>query len=208
MDQNRYSFPTRHTSNIRQGLVRHFFQKSMKLKIWNYIYQSTRNSRRNTKNTLDGGLGYVVCEIWAKNDNPQKRSKIEKRRQGIVRNFFQKSMKLKIWNYIHQSSRNSMRNAKNTVEGGLACVVCEIWAKNAKPQKRSNIDKTSFRSVRHFFQKSMKLKIWNYIYQSTRNSMRNTKNTVEGGLACVVCEIWAKNANPQKRSKIEKEDRG
>ena len=163
---------------------------------------------RNAKNTVEEGLAAVVCEIRAKNANLQKRSKIEKRRQGLVRHFFQKSMKLKMWNYIHQSTRNSMRNAKNTVEGGLACVVCEIWAKNANPQKRSKIEKRRQGIVRHFFQKSMKLKIWNYIYQSTRNSMRNTKNTVEGGLACVVCEIWAKNANPEKRSKIEKEDRG
>src|SRR6266851_4936338 len=91
-------------------------------------------------------------------------------------------MKLKILNYIHQSTRNSMRNTKNTAEWGLGCVVCEISAQNA--QKRP---------------KTMKLKIWNYIHQSTRNSMRNTKNTVEWGLGCVVCEISAKNA--QKRPK-------
>src|SRR5437870_20582 len=103
-------------------------------------------------------------------------------------------MKLKIWNYIHQSTRNSMRNAKNTVEEVLACVVCEIRSKNAIPQKRSKIEKRRQGIVRHFFQKSIKLKMWNYIHQSTRNSMRNTKNTVEGGLACVVCEISAKNS--------------
>src|SRR5437899_1934072 len=180
----------------------------MKLKIWNYMYQSTRNSTRNAKNTFEGGLACVVCEIWAKNANPQKRSKIEKRRQGIVRHFFQKSMKLKIWNYIYQSTRNSTRNTKNTLEGGLACVVCEIWAKNANPQKRSKIEKRRQGIVSHFLQKSMKLKIWNYIHQSTRNSTRNTKNTLEGGLACVVCEISAKNANHQKRSKIEKRRQG
>src|SRR5437899_185619 len=114
------------------------FQKTMKIKKMKYIlYQSTRNSMRNTKNTVEGGLACVVCEIWYKNFNRQKRSKNRKRRQGLVRHFFQKSMKLKIWNYIYQSTRNSMRNTKNTVEGGLACVVCEIWAKNANPQKRS-----------------------------------------------------------------------
>src|SRR5437899_1148836 len=166
------------------------------------------NSMRNKKNKVEGGLACVVCEISAKNANPQNRSKIEKRRQGIVSHFFQKSKKLKIWNYIHQSTRNSMRNTKNTVEGGLACVVCEISAKNAKPQNRSKIEKRRQGIVRHFFQKSMKLKIWNYIHQSTRNSMRNTKNTVEGGLACVVCEISAKNAKPQNRSKIEKRRQG
>src|SRR5437899_7111891 len=109
--------------------------------MWNYIHQSTRNSTRNTKNTVEGGLACVVCEIRSKNAIPQKRYKIEKRRQGIVRHFFQKSMKLKMWNYIHQSKGNSIRNTKNTVEEGLACVVCEIWAKNAKPQKRSKIEK-------------------------------------------------------------------
>src|SRR5437899_5967114 len=96
---------------------------------------------RKAKNTVDGGLVSTLCYTDLKNANSQKRYKIEKRRQGIVRHFFQKSMKLKMWNYIHQSTRNSMRNAKNTVEGGLACVVCEIWAKNAKPQKRSKIEK-------------------------------------------------------------------
>src|SRR5437899_8287970 len=101
-----------------------------------------------------------------------------------------------------------MKNMKKSDEGGLACVVCEIWAKNANPQKRSKNRKRRQGLVRHFFQKSMKLKIWNYIYQSTRNSMRNTKNTVEGGLACVVCEIWAKNVNPQKRSKNRKRRQG
>src|SRR5207245_5226834 len=129
----------------------------MKLKIWNYIYKSTRNSTRNTKNTVEGGLACVVCEIWAKN------GKNRKRRQGLVRHFFQKSMKLKIWNYIYQSTRNSMRNTKNTLEGGLACVVCEIWAKNANPQKRSKNRKRRQGLVRHFFKKSMKFKIWNYI---------------------------------------------
>src|SRR5437899_2879423 len=109
----------------------------MKHKIWNYIHQSTRNSTRNTKNTVEGGLACVVCEIWAKNANPQKRSKIEKRRQGLVRHFFQKSMKLKIWNYIHQSTQTSTTRRSTNLEGGLACVVCEIWAKNANPQKRS-----------------------------------------------------------------------
>src|SRR5712664_4049521 len=94
-------------------------------------------------------------------------------------------MKFKMWNYIHQSKRNSMRNAKNTVEGGLACVVCEIWAKTAN---NGTLKK---------FKKSIKLNMWNYIHQSTRNSMRNAKNTVEGGLACVVCEIWAKNRQQQ-----------
>src|SRR5437899_8652528 len=92
----------------RQGLVRHFFQKSMKLKIWNYIYKSTRNSTRNTKNTVEGGLACVVCEIWAKNGKNRKRRrglvrqsflKKRKRSQGLVRHIFQKSMKLKIWNY-------------------------------------------------------------------------------------------------------------
>src|SRR5438093_8448926 len=125
---------------------------------------------RNTKNTVEGGLACVVCEISAKNANPQKRSKIEKRRQGIVRHFFQKSMKLKMWNYIHQSTRNSMRNAKNTVEGGLACVVCEISAKNANPQKREKNRKRRQGIVRHFFQKSMKLKMWNYIHKSKQHT--------------------------------------
>src|SRR5437899_2716817 len=105
-------------------------------------------------------------------------------------------MKLKILNYIHQSTRNSMRNAKNTVEGGLACVVCEICAKKIEREKwKKKIEKED----RHFFQKSMKIKILNYINQSKRNSMRKAKNTVEGGLACVVCEISAKNPNHQKR---------
>src|SRR5437899_3270823 len=180
----------------------------MKLKIWNYINQSTRNSTRNTKNTLEGGLACVVCEIWAKNANPKKRSKIEKRRQGIVRHFFQKSMKLKIWNYIHQSTRNSMRNTKNTVDGGLSRFVCEIWAKNANPQKRSKIEKRRQGIVRHFFQKSMKLKIWNYIHQSTRNSMKNTKNTLHAFPTRRASDLWAKNANPKKRSKIEKRRQG
>src|SRR5437899_6794834 len=102
-------------------------------------------------------------------------------------------MKLKIWNYIYKSTRNSTRNTKNTVEGGLACVVCEIWAKNGKNRKRRQ------GLVRHCFQKSMKLKIWNYIYQSTRNSTRNKKNTIEGSLTYVVSEIWAKNVKNQKR---------
>src|SRR5438034_821619 len=123
--------------------------------MWNYIYQSTRNSMRNAKNTVEGGLACVVCEIRSKNAIPQKRSKIKKRRQGLVSHFFQKSMKLKMWNYIYQSTRNSMRNAKNTVEEGLACVVCEIRSKNAIPQKRSKIEKRSQGIVRHFFQKSM-----------------------------------------------------
>src|SRR5437899_4703732 len=102
----------------------------MKLKIWNYIHQSTRNSTRNTKNTVEGGLACVVCEISAKNANPQKRSKIEKRRQGIVRHFFQKSMKLKIWNYIQKSTRNSTTNTKNAVDVRLAYVNSEILNKN------------------------------------------------------------------------------
>src|SRR5437899_760344 len=146
----------------------------MKLKIWNYIYQSTRNSTRNTKNTVEGGLPCVVCEIWAKNGKNRKRrqglvrhffsknrkrrqglvrhffSKNRKRRQGLVRHCFQKSMKLKIWNYIYQWTRNSTRNTKNTVEGGLACVVCEIWAKNGKNRKRRQ------GLVRHFFSKNRK----------------------------------------------------
>src|SRR5437899_2678968 len=91
----------------------------MKLKMWNYIHQSTRNSMRNAKNTVEEGLAAVVCEIRAKNANLQKRSKIEKRRQGLVRHFFQKSMKIKMWNYIHQSMRNSI----NKVERGIFCVV-------------------------------------------------------------------------------------
>src|SRR5437899_1198584 len=162
----------------------------------------TRNSTRNTKNTVEGGLACVVCEIWAKN------GKNRKRRQGLVRHCFQKSMKLKIWNYIYQWTGNSTRNTKNTVQGGLACVVCEIWAKNGKNRKRrqglvrhffSKNRKRRQGLVRNCFQKSMKLKIWNYIYQWTRNSTRNTKNTVEGGLACVVCEIWAKNGKNRKR---------
>src|SRR5437899_627686 len=180
----------------------------MKLKIWNYINQSTRNSTRNTKNTLEGGLACVVCEIWTKNANPKKRSKIEKRRQGIVRHFFQKSMKLKIWNYIYQSTRNTMSTTKNTVQGGLASVVCEISAKNANPQKRSKIEKRRQGIVRHFLQKSMKLKILNYIYQSTRNSIRNTKNTVERGLACVVIETLALHDDLPIWSKIEKRRQG
>src|SRR5438034_9816279 len=96
MDQKRKPSKTVQNRKRRQGLVRHFFQKSMKLKIWNYIHQSTRNSMRNTKNTVEGDLACVVCEISAKNANPQNRSKIEKRRQGIVRHFFQKSMKIEI----------------------------------------------------------------------------------------------------------------
>src|SRR5438034_9539739 len=100
----------------------------MKLKIWNYIHQSTRNSMRNTKNTVEGGLACVVCEISAKNANPEKWYKIEKRRQGIVRHFFQKSMKLKIWNYIHQSTRDRKSDVKKKVEKALDCVVCEIYA--------------------------------------------------------------------------------
>src|SRR5438034_9347579 len=120
---------------------------------------------RNTKNTVEGGLACVVCEISAKNANPEKWSKIEKRRQGIVRHFFQKSMKLKIWNYIHQSTRNSMRNTKNTVEGGLACVVCEISAKNANPKRSEERRVGKQGRVRHFLQKSMKIKIRKYIHQ-------------------------------------------
>src|SRR5437899_12803205 len=107
---------------------------------------------RNAKNTVEGGLACVVCEISSKNRQKRDPSKIEKRRQGIVRHFFQKSMKLKMWNYIHQWTRNSTRNTKNTVEGGLACVVCEIRAKNANPQKRSKIEKRRQGIVRHFFQ--------------------------------------------------------
>src|SRR5437899_2053684 len=145
----------------RQGLVRHFFQKSMKIKMWNYIYQSTRNSTRNTKNTVEGCLYTKIFGKYSKN---------RKRRQGLVRHFFQKSMKIKMWNYMHQSTRNSTRNTKNTVEGGLACVVCEIWAKNGKNRKRRQ------GLLRHFFQKSIKIKIWNYIYKSTKNSKRNMKN--------------------------------
>src|SRR5712664_467026 len=111
-------------------------------------------------------------------------------------------MKFKMWNYIHQSTRNSMRNAKNTVEGGLGCVVCERSTKNARkrPKRYASRIKILARGCYFcFVQRSTKLKMWNYIHQSTRNSMRNAKNTVEGGLGCVVCEISAKNA--QKRPK-------
>src|SRR5437899_12723203 len=96
---------------------------------------------RKAKNTVDGGLVSTLCYTDLKNANSQKRSKIEKRRQGLVRHFFQKSMKLKMWNYIHQSTRISMRNTKNTVEWGLACVVCEIDRKNVKQGKRLKIEK-------------------------------------------------------------------
>src|SRR6266851_321651 len=80
-------------------------------------------------------------------------------------------MKLKTWNYIHQSTRNSMRHTKNTVELGsrLRCLR-DIGQKHPKTPK--NAQKRP---------KTMKLKIWNYIHQSTRNSMRNAKNTVELG---------------------------
>src|SRR5437899_7223995 len=109
----------------------------MKLKISLHIDLPILNSMRNTKNTVKGGLACVVCEIWAKNANPQKRSKNRKRRQGLVRHFFQKSMKIKIWNYMHQSTLNSMRNTKNTVKGGLACVVCEKIGRASYREKRS-----------------------------------------------------------------------
>src|SRR5438034_759352 len=111
----------------------------MKEKRVKKIYKWKRNSKKNTKNTKEGGQGCVVCEIWDKN------GKNRKKRQGLVRHFFQKSMKLKIWNYIYQSTRNSTRNTKNTVEGGLACVVCEIWVKNGKNRKRRQ------GLLRHFF---------------------------------------------------------
>src|SRR5437899_311342 len=110
----------------------------MKLKMWNYIYQSTRNSMRNAKNTVEGGSSLRRLRDIRQKRKHSKSEKNRKKRKGLVWHFFQKSMKLKMWNYIHQSTRNSMRNAKNTVEGGLACVVCEISAKNRQkrdPQK-------------------------------------------------------------------------
>src|SRR5216683_3608481 len=80
-------------------------------------------------------------------------------------------MKLKIWNDIHQSTRNSMRNAKNTVELGS-----RLRRLRNIGQKRPKTPKNSQKRP-----KTMKLKIWNYIHQSTRNSKRNAKNTVELG---------------------------
>src|SRR5712664_2255271 len=133
----------------------------MKLKTWNYIHQSTRNSMRHTKNTVE--LGSRLRRL---RDIGQKHPKTPKNVQKRP-----KTMKLKIWNYIHQSTRNSMRNAKNTVElGSRLRRLRDIGQK--RPETPQNDQKRS---------KTKKLKIWNYIHQSTRNSMRNAKNTLELG---------------------------
>src|SRR5207245_11690160 len=104
-------------------------------------HQMIQKSKKKKKNKIKSGLDFYNYKKKKKNFHTRRSSEIEKRRQGIVRHFFQKSMKLKIWNYIHQSTRNSTRNTKNTLEGGLACVVCEIRAKNANLQKRTKIEK-------------------------------------------------------------------
>src|SRR6266851_7878143 len=104
-------------------------------------------------------------------------------------------MKLKTWNYIHQSSRNSMRHTKNTVKmGSRLRRLRDIGQKRPKTSK--NAQKRP---------KTMKLKIWNYIHQSTLNSMRNAKNTVElGSRLRRLRDIGqkrpktSKNATPQK----------
>src|SRR6266851_196058 len=110
-------------------------------------------------------------------------------------------MKLKTWNYIHQSTRNSMRQTKNTVEWGSRLRrLRDIGQKHPKTPK--NAQKRP---------KTMKLKIWNYIHQSTRNSMRNAKKTVELGLRFPrLRDIGQKRPktpkNVQKRPKTSKND--
>ena len=110
--------------------------------------------------------------------------------KGLVCLFFQKSMKLKMWNYIHQSTRNSMRHTKNTVElGSRLRRLRDIGQKHPKTPKN--------------VQKRWNLK-FGIIYTNRREIRWETRKIqLSWGLGCVVCEISAKNAQKRNPSKIE-----